>query len=363
MLSYAAVIILTGVFTASACALVGSFLVLRRMAMIGDAISHTVILGIVGVFALTHSRAAPLMVLGAMVVGLLTVFLIELVNRSGRVKEDGAIGLVFPALFAIGVIIVSRFPSGLHLDVQHVLYGEITFVPLRHLRLFDRDWGYESLWVMGGMTVANLLFLLIFYKELKVGTFDPQFAAAIGLSPVFIHYALMAMVSATTVVAFDIVGAILVVAMLIVPPATAYLLTERLPAMIGLSVLCGMVSAIGGYYFARWIDGSISGSMATVAGVMFALAFVFSPRFGVVSRMARLRRMQVQFGQRLLVTHLEGGHGSANLIDLRNRFQWTGSLERRIVRGALADDLVRRTANESLELTPRGREMADTYAV
>ncbi|HEV2065269.1 MAG TPA: metal ABC transporter permease [Thermomicrobiales bacterium] len=361
-LSFAAVIVLTGVLTASACALVGSFLVLRRMSMVGDAISHTVILGIVGMFAITHSRAAPLMILGAAVIGLLTVFLIELVHRSGRIREDGAIGLVFPALFAIGVIIVSRFPSGLHLDVQHVLYGEITFVPLRRLELFGRDLGYESLWVLGGMAVANLLFVLVFYKELKLATFDPGLAASLGFSPVVIHYALMAMVSATTVVSFDIVGAILVVAMLIVPPATAYLLTDRLPVMIALAVVSGAASAVGGYLWARSIDGSISGAMAAVAGGIFAFAFVLSPRHGVISRLAQLARLRREFGQRLLITHLEGQHGTAGLRALRDRFRWTPGSERAIVRAAIANGLVKRAAGDTLVLTERGRSAAQEFA-
>lgn len=363
MLSFTAVIILTGVLTASSCALIGSFLVLRRMAMVGDAISHTVLLGIVGMFALTHSRAPLLMIIGATVVGLLTVFLIELVHRSGRIREDGAIGLVFPALFAVGVIIVSRFPSGLHLDVQHVLLGEITFVPLNRMVVFGRDIGFESLWVLGAMTVANLAFVTAFYKELKVSTFDPQFAAAIGLSPVLIHYALMAMVSATTVVAFDIVGVILVVAMLIVPGATAYLLTDRLPMLLTIAVGVGATSAVGGYWLARWIEGSISGSMAAVAGAIFTLAFLGSPRYGALARLLHLRKLRIEFGQRLLLTHLEGNHGTASLIELRNRFHWTRSTEQLVIRQALAHDLVTRNGSEQLRLTEQGRMLAADYTV
>ena len=361
-LSFAAVIMLTGVFTASACALVGSFLVLRRLSMVGDAISHTVLLGIVGMFALTQSRAAPLMVLGAAIVGLLTVYLIDIVHRTGRIREDGAIGLVFPALFAIGVIIVSRFPGGVHFDLNHVLYGEIAFVPLRRLELFGRDLGYESLWVLGTMALANVIFILVLYKELKLSTFDPGLAATLGLSPVLLHYALMTMVSATTVVAFDMVGAILVVAMLIVPPATAYLLTDRLPVMIGLAVVCGAASATGGYWFARWIDGSISGSMAAAAGVLFAAAFLGSPRHGVIARLVRLARLRREFGQRLLITHLEGQHGTSALPALRERFQWTPRSESSIIRSAIADGLVERAASDRLVLTERGRGAVRQFA-
>lgn len=357
-MSFATIITITGALTASSCGLVGAFLVLRRMSLVGDAISHAVLLGIVVVFAITGSRATPLMVLGAGAVGLLTVALIEVVHKSGRVREDAAIGLVFPALFSVGVILVSRFPSSVHIDVQHLLYGEITFSPLYRLELFGRDLGYRSFWVLGAMTAANLVFILLFYKELKLATFDPALAAALGLSPVVIHYALMAMVSATTVVAFDSVGAILVVAMLIVPPAAAYLLTDRLGVMLALTVVIGTASAAGGYWLSRWVDGSTSGAMATVAGLLFAVALLGSPSQGVVARMARLARLRRAFAQGLLLAHLGGHHGGAERAALRERFGWSRRAERAVIRSATVAGLVEQGPANRLVLTPRGRAAA-----
>lgn len=354
-MSFAIVIVLTAVLVAAACALVGSFLVLRRMALMGDAISHSVLLGIVAVFWLTGSRSPLPVILGAGAVGLLTVSLVEAINRTGRVKEDAAIGLVFPALFSLGVIAVSRFPNAVHLDVEHVLYGEIAYAPFDRLELFGRDLGYRSLWLMGAMAAVNLFLILVFYKELKLATFDPGLAAAVGFSPALIHYGLMAAVSATTVVAFDSVGAILVVAMLIVPPATAYLLTDRLPLLLGLAVAAGAASALGGYALARWLDGSIAGAMATVAGLLFLAAFLAAPRHGLVARLFRLARLRRDFARGLLLSHLEGHHATADLAALGARFLWTPRTASRVVGSALRDGLITAQPDGCLALTPRGR--------
>ena len=356
------VVIITGVLVGASCALVGCFLVLRRMALLGDAISHSVLLGIVGVFFFTGGRSALLMVLGAGAVGLLTVSLVELINRTGRVREDAAIGLVFPALFSLGVIFVSRFPSRVHLDVEHVLYGEIAYAPFYRFELFGLDLGYRSFWMLGIMAALDLLFVGLFYKELKLATFDPGLAAAIGFSPVVIHYGLMAAVSATTVVAFDSVGAILVVAMLIVPPSTAYLLTDRLTTMFALAVGTGAASAVGGYWLARSIDGSIAGAMATVAGLLFVAAFLLSPLHGLVARLLRLRHLRRVFARGLLLSHLEGHHGSADLATLRRRFLWNARTAAAVTRGAVRDGLVRETTSGAYTLTEQGRGAARDVA-
>jgi len=362
-MSFATVIILTGVLVGVACALAGSFLVLRRMALMGDAISHSVLLGIVAVFWLSGGRSPLLMVLGAGAVGLLTVSLVEAINRTGRVKEDAAIGLVFPALFSLGVIAVSRFPNAVHLDVEHVLYGEIAYAPFDRLEVFGQDIGYRSLWIMGTTAAVNLVLILLFYKELKVATFDPGLAAALGFSPAVIHYGLMAAVSGTVVVAFDSVGAILVVAMLIVPAATAYLLTDRLAVMLLLAAACGAAAAAGGYWMARWFDGSIAGAMATVAGLLFLLVFLAAPRHGLAARQVRLARLRQQFARGLLLSHLEGQHGSADLAALRRRFLWSPRTAARIVGAAVRDGLVAAEPGGRLALTPLGREHAREVAV
>jgi manganese/zinc/iron transport system permease protein len=295
-----------------------------------------------------------LAVIGAGAVGLLTVSLVELVYRTGRVKEDAAIGLVFPALFSIGVIAVSRFPSEVHIDVEHVLYGEIAYAAFDQVTLFGVELGYRSFWVLGLMTVVNALFVLILYKELKLATFDPGLAAALGFSPTLIHYALLALVSATTVVSFDSVGAILVVAMLIVPPATAYLLTDRLALMLGLAVSLGAASAVGGYWLARWIDGSIAAAMAVVAGIFFVTAFLLAPRHGLIARYVRLFQLRRDFARSLLLSHLRLHPGGVDLGAIQTRFLWSPRKTARIVREAIREGFVAGDPTQRLILTPRG---------
>jgi manganese/zinc/iron transport system permease protein len=354
--SFAVIIILTGALTAISCALVGSFLVLRRTAMVGDAISHSVLLGIVAVFWLTNgSRNEILMAIGAGAVGLVTVALIELVRGTGRVREDAAIGLVFPALFSIGVILVSRFPGTVHLDVQHVLYGEIAFAPLRQLELFGMDLGYRSLWVLGTMAVINLLFVTLLFKELKLSTFDAGLATTLGFAPVLLHYLLMGLVSATTVIAFDSVGAILVVAMLIVPGAAAYLLTDRLGIMLVIASLVGAFSAWGGYLVARQFDASISGAMATVAGLFLVAAALGSPRHGIVVRAMDRSRLRRRFDVRLLVAHLAGG---TQVEDLPAQFRWSAAMVQRTLDRAQRQGFVTREPGGTFRVTPAGTDLA-----
>lgn len=348
------VIIITGALVGAACALVGTFLVLRRMSLMGDAISHSVLLGIVAVFFLTGSRSPFFAVLGAGAVGLLTVSLVELTYRTGRVKEDAAIGLVFPALFSLGVIFVSRFPAEVHIDVEHVLYGEIAYSGFARVTLFGIEAGYRSFWVLGTMTVVNALFVLVFYKELKLATFDPGLAAALGFSPTLIQYALLALVSATTVVSFDSVGAILVVAMLIVPAAAAYLLTDKLPTMLGIAIGLGSASALGGYWLARWIDGSIAAAMAVVAGGFFLTAFLFAPRHGLIARYLRMFQLRRDFARSLLLSHLRLHPGGVGLETIRGRFLWSQRMTANVVGAAVRDGLVADGPTRDLTLTRLG---------
>ncbi len=222
---------LVATVVALACALPGVFLVLRRMAMMSDAISHTVLLGIVLAFFVVGDLESPLLVLGAAAMGVITVALVEALHGTGLVKQDAAIGLVFPALFSIAVILISRFARGVHLDVDAVLLGELAFAPLNRMTFFGIDLP-AALWVMGGILLINIAFIALFFKELKLATFDAGLAATLGFSPVLIHYALMTLVSITAVGAFDAVGSILVVALMITPAATAYLLTDSLTRML-----------------------------------------------------------------------------------------------------------------------------------
>ena len=284
-------IILTGALAAASCGLLGCFLVLRKMAMVGDAISHAVLPGIVLAFLLSGSRETLPMLIGAAALGLLTTVIIEFLHRKARLQTDASIGITFTWLFAIGIILISLFADQVDLDQDCVLYGEIAYVPLDTWLLPNGlSLGPQPVWVLGGVLLLNALLIWLCYRPLYLTTFDPAFAAAIGVSTGLWHYLLMGAVSYTTVAAFESVGAILVVALLIAPPATAYLLTEQLPRMLGLSVVLGILASAGGYYLAVWLDGSIAGAIASVAGLEFTLALLFAPRQGLLAK--RLKHSQ-----------------------------------------------------------------------
>ncbi|BBI34312.1 metal ABC transporter permease [Cohnella abietis] len=283
-------IILTGALVASTCGIVGCFLVLRKMAMIGDAISHSVLPGIVIAFLISGSRGSLFMLLGAAVLGLITVFLIQLFHQSG-VQSDASIGVVFTALFAVGVVLVSIYTKHIDLDLDCVLYGEIAYVPWNTIHVAGIDIGPKAVWGVGLALLLSIVVISVFYKQFKLCSFDPAMAAAVGIPVALFHYLLMGLVSVSTVASFESVGAILVVGMLVVPPATAYLLTDKLGRMIAYSVVIGCCSSIIGYYVAYLLDASIAGSMISVAGVLFLIALFFSPTQGVLFRKFKQRQL------------------------------------------------------------------------
>ncbi|MCO5218102.1 MAG: metal ABC transporter permease [Thermomicrobiales bacterium] len=275
------VILLTGILCAMACALPGTFLILRRMAMMTDAISHAILPGLVFGYWLAGSANLIVGAVGATAAAILTVTLVEALQRTRRVRGAEAMGIVFPAMFALGTILISRYFANVHLDTDAILYGNIEFSAFERLVWSGRDLGPQSLWVMSILLVINITTLTLLYKELKISTFDPELAQSLGFSPVLIHYLLMLLLSVTTVGAFTAVGAILVVALVIVPAATAYLLTDRLIEMMAGSALIGALAAIGGYWLAMGIDSSIAGGIVTMAGAFFGLALLFAkPGFG-----------------------------------------------------------------------------------
>lgn len=293
----AGLIIVTASLVAASCGLLGCFMVLRRLSMLGDAISHAILPGIVVAFLITHKISSLPMFIGAVVLGLLTAIFVQALSRSG-IQGDAAMGVTFTALFAIGVVMVSS-PAlrNTDLDVECILYGDLLYTPLDRILVGDYDLGPKAQWVAGGLLLLNAGVIGAFYKQFKICAFDPGMAAAVGINVSAMHYLLMALVSITTVGAFESVGAILVVAMLIVPGATAYLLTDRLSRMLLLSVVVGALCSVLGYLLAAWLDASIAGAMATVAGGIFTLALLFSPRHGIVSKRVAQRRLRRQVAE------------------------------------------------------------------
>ncbi|MGO0122830.1 metal ABC transporter permease [Desulfothermobacter acidiphilus] len=284
-------VLLVAVLVASSSGLMGSFLVLRRLSMVGDAISHTVLLGVIVAFLVTRSMGSGAMLLGAALAGLLTVLLIQWLEGQ-EVTSDAAIGVVFTSLFALGVLLVSHYAKAVHIDLQHVLFGEIAYVPWDRFYWHGIDLGPRAVWTVGGVTLLDLLLVLFCYRELQLLAFDSLFARQAGVPVTSLHHLYMLLLSLTVVVAFDAVGAILAVAMLVIPPATAHLLADRLPPFLGLSVTVGAIGAVLGYVFAAWKDVSVSGMMSVVTGGCFALAVLLAPRHGV---WARRRQSQREF--------------------------------------------------------------------
>lgn len=285
-------VILTGSLVGITCGLTGVFLILRKTAMIADAISHTVLFGIVVAFMITQSLNGFGMLIGAAIAGLLTTYLVQ-VLQSGGLQEDAAIGVVFTSLFALGVLFITLFAGNVHLDVEHVLMGEIAFVPWDTWSIFSLEMP-KAVWMLSIVLLLNILFLFFFYKEIKLSTFDPVFALSIGLPIVVMHYSYMTLVSLTTVAAFDSVGAVLVVAMLIGPAATAYLMSKSVGGMITWSMTIGVIAAITGYYLAKLWNTSIAGMMATMIGVLFMAVFLLKPYDGWIwksFKRAKLNKM------------------------------------------------------------------------
>lgn len=302
--SYDVWIAIVGVLCAMACALVGNFLVLRQMSMMGDAISHAVLPGLAIAFLATGSRASLPMFAGAAAVGALTAVFTQWISRFGQVDRGAAMGIVFTTLFAGGLLLIAQAADHVDLDPGCVLYGAIELTPLDVL--CSLRWGEtriqvpRAVVVLGGVFLFNLLFVLLFFKELRISAFDPELSTTLGFSAKIMHYLLMIIVAITAVASFEAVGSIIVIAMLVVPAAAAHLLTDKLGAMIVWSLIIAAFSAIAGHATAltipRWFnfaDTSTSGMMAVIAGLVFMLAAVLAPKHGWIARRLQLRAKKI----------------------------------------------------------------------
>lgn len=461
------VAILVGGLVAVSGALLGTYLVLRGMSLTSDAISHTVLLGIVVSFLILTrglnqppDLSSPWLIIGATASGVLTVFLTEVIYKSGLVKEDAALGLAFPFLFAIAVIMINQYVANTHLDTDAVLVGEIglafgdtneycfehcepvTITPdhpraetrfrcvncvaegdgprtCRDAEAICEEYCYncrtysaaeayaqrltdvrplvvlwpKALTVMGLITLLNALFVVGLYKELKLVTFDEELAAALGFRPGLLHYLLMTMVSITAVGAFDAVGAILVIAFFIVPPAAAYLLTDRLWLVLVLSVVIGVLGAWSGYDLARGtflgIEGSMQAvlrlldrtvgldgytewntspgaSMVMMLGFFFLVVWVISPRYGLVSGLVRRADRRRQFAEQMVLAHIANHQDTPRAAEecrvatLPAHLNWSPAKTQRIIQRLRLRQLVR-IEDGQLHLTPRGTQQVNHF--
>jgi manganese/zinc/iron transport system permease protein len=350
--------------TAAACALVGTFLMLRRMSMLSDAISHAILPGIAVAFFITEDLTSPWLVIAAAATGVLTVALVEALTSTRRLREDAAMGLIFPALFSLGIIMITRYAGNVHLDVDAVLLGELAFAPFDRLIVAGYDLGPRHLWLMGGILLINFTLITLFYKELKLATFDAGLAASLGLAPAVIHYGLMTLVSVTTVGAFDAVGLVLVVALMVGPPAAAYLLTDRLAVLLALAVGLGALAAVVGFGLAFWIDASLAGCMAVGVGLVFLVVFLLAPDRGLIAEIRRRRKQRFEFAEVMLAIHLVQHEGQpeeaeeSRVDHLHGKHVgWTPEFTRDVVAGAVRRGLVVKAGGQ-LSLTELGRATA-----
>ena len=285
--------LLIGTCASVTCALLGNFLILRRQSLIGDAVSHVVLPGIVGAFLVTGTVSTPAMLAGAAVAAMVAVVLIEVIRRLGKVEPGAAMGVVFTAMFAVGVLWLERSnASSVHLDVEHVLYGNLESLiwlagdsPAALISTAALAELPPQLPRLFGVLLMTATALWIARRALVLGTFDEAFAASVGARPRWISLGLLLLVSLASVAAFEAVGAILVVAMFICPPATARLLTNHLGRQVGLSVVFALTATVIGFGLAAYgpmaLGGSNSvsgaGMIAVVSGLQLAGACLFAP--------------------------------------------------------------------------------------
>jgi manganese/zinc/iron transport system permease protein len=277
-------IVLTGALICMACVLPGTFLVLNRQSMLGDGISHAVLPGLAAAFLLTNSRDLFPMLAGAVAAGVLTAVLTQAVQRFGHVESGAALGVVFCSLFAVGLILLRVAADRVDLDPDCVLYGSIETAVL------DEGPVPRVALLSAGVLAVNLLLVGVFYKELRLAAFDPALATTLGFNADLIRLGLTLVASVTTVLAFESVGSILVIAMLVVPPAAASLLTRRLHVLIGIALLFGALSAVLGHVGAITLPGLIgdrvgmpglgatssASMMAVAAGGLFLVAWTIA---------------------------------------------------------------------------------------
>lgn len=370
----------TGILAAISCGILGNFLVLRRMSLMGDAISHAVLPGLVVAFLISSSRATIPMFIGAGVFGLLTVFLVEVIRKLGRLETGVAMGVVFSILFALGVLLLEQAAARtVDLDADCVLYGQMEHIFWFPPKDFSQWWQLETLallpkelGVLAVVTLLSISFILIFYKELKISAFDPDLATSLGIKASTMHYSLMIMVAAAVVASFVAVGSILVIAMLICPAATARLLTDRLSIQIWLSVGFAAVSGFLGYIFAAfgpfWLGWensvSASGMITVMAGFFLMVVVIFSPSHGVIAKQLRQFLIGVDVAREDLIGflyRLEEMVGAQKSFQLASpqllKVMGKGMKAKWAVRNSLKRGQVK-IHEEGYSLTPEGRRQA-----
>ena len=354
-------VIFVSVFIAANCALIGNILVLRNIAMITDAISHSVLLGIVITYFFTLDISSPFQILGATLCGFLLVIIIETIQNTRLLKKDATIGVTFPLFFSIGVILISLYAPGAHLDQDVVLEGNLVFTVFDRITLLNIDLS-TTLITSFFILLVNCLFFFSLYKEIKIAIFDPFFASTIGYKPRLLHYVTMLLLSLNSVIAFEAVGSILVIALFIIPPASACLLQLHYSYQVLCSLLIGVSSAILGCVFAWYFDLSLSGSIVTTTGVIFILTFLLNKR-GALYHLIWSFQKRIEIHIYSLLVHLSQHSGrqdeseECNVNHIFKHLKWNKQYTNKVIEKAKANGYIFQKG-DLIVLSDVGKQMA-----
>lgn len=344
MISYDLFTIIIAVVVSVSCGLLGVFLVIRKMSMLVDAISHTVLLGIVLAYMVVKDLGSPFILLGATLIGVLTVFLIEGLVNTKRVNGDAATGTIFPFLFSIAIILITTKYKSTHLD-SHAINGNLEFAALEPLILFNINFGSKVMYQSLAVLVIIILFIVLFFKELKIVSFDKLLAVSLGFSPIIIHYLLMTLVSLTAVSSFNAVGSILVIAMMIGPAATALLISKDLKRALINSSIIAIFNAVFGYIISMFLFKglvSISATMSSLTLITFLAVWIFEKNNGLISKMINFRKQKLNIEFMALIFHIANHEKTAlaskelHLEMVSSELNWQDSKTNKYINKALS---------------------------
>ena len=352
------------IITSLACAVLGVFLVLRRLSMVSDAISHSVLLGIVIGYFVTKDIGSVLLIIGASLFGVLTTVCIELLIKSKRVTEDASVGIIFPLFFSIAVILITRYARNVHLDTEMVLIGEIILAPLHRINFLGISLP-KALVQMSLVLLINIVFIAVFYRKLKISSFDPVYAGVAGIAGTGLYYVFMALVSFTAVSAFESVGAILAIAFFISPAASAYLISKDLKITIFLAAVYAVVNSCIGYFLAVKFNVSMSGMCAVVSGLTFMITIAVYPG-GIITKMIRYIKNKNRFSRELLILHIDNHTGKKNALGelgystIREHIAWSDRKLKYVLDKLIKKGYVYRAKERGVySLTETGKKLSD----
>lgn len=352
------------IITSLACAVLGVFLVLRRLSMVSDAISHSVLLGIVIGYFVTKDIGSVLLIIGASLFGVLTTVCIELLIKSKRVTEDASVGIIFPLFFSIAVILITRYARNVHLDTEMVLIGEIILAPLHRINFLGLSLP-KALVQMSFVLLINIVFIAVFFRKLKISSFDPVYAGVAGIAGAGLYYVFMALVSFTAVSAFESVGAILTISFFISPAASAYLISKDLKITIFLAAVYAVVNSCIGYFLAVKFNVSMSGMCAVVSGLTFMITIAVYPG-GIITKMIRYIKNKNRFSRELLILHIDNHTGKKNALGelgystIREHIAWSDRKLKNVLDKLIKKGYVYRAKERGVySLTETGKKLSD----